>query len=99
MGLFEDAVTGGILRNTQAHHLTCLSAIARTLQKTCRSRNSVAVETRALRRHLLTLLTLHNGGEDLPLKPRQHVLYTSVSFYKLSRTDFYTLFRTLESIN
>ena len=33
MGLFEDAVRRGILRNTQADRLTFLSAIARTLQK------------------------------------------------------------------
>ena len=30
----------------------------------CRSRNPVAVETRAFRRHPLTLLFAHNGGED-----------------------------------
>jgi len=33
MGLFEDAVTHGVLRDTQADRLTFLSAIARTLQK------------------------------------------------------------------
>jgi hypothetical protein len=33
MGLFEDAVTHGVLRDTQADRLTLLSAIARTLQK------------------------------------------------------------------
>ena len=33
MGLFEDAVTRGVLRDTQADRLTFLSAVARTLQK------------------------------------------------------------------
>jgi photosystem II stability/assembly factor-like uncharacterized protein len=56
------AVTPGTigrqLNNPDIHGVVVSSA------SPCRSRNPVAVETRAFRRHPLTLLFAHNGGED-----------------------------------